>query len=140
MQEGVAKANCFLLFLSKGTMARPYVQFELRTAIKHCRKGVDPAIESTFVVSCKYCKTQSGRGHMFLCRARYATEGKRGANNTEKGAADAIWRAINEYLAGCRSALKYLQVRHARARVHHTRECAHASAERAALRLRVPSN
>ena len=34
MQEGVAKTNCFLLFLSKGAMARPYVQFELRTAIK----------------------------------------------------------------------------------------------------------
>ena len=26
MQEGVAKTNCVLLFLSKGTMARPYVQ------------------------------------------------------------------------------------------------------------------
>ena len=40
MQEGVAKANCFLLFLSKGTMARPYVQFELRTAIELGKKIV----------------------------------------------------------------------------------------------------
>ena len=40
MQEGVAKTNCFLLFLSKGTMARPYVQFELRTAIELGKKIV----------------------------------------------------------------------------------------------------
>ena len=56
MQEGVAKTNCFLLFLSKGAMARPYVQvstsktvlcsllscspkqFELRTAIELGKK------------------------------------------------------------------------------------------------------
>ena len=40
MQEGVAKTNCFLLFLSKGTMARPYVQ--VRTAIWH--KSLTPLL------------------------------------------------------------------------------------------------
>ena len=40
MQEGVAKTNCFLLFLSAGAMARPYVQFELRTAIELGKKIV----------------------------------------------------------------------------------------------------
>eukprot|EP00935_MAST-01C_sp_MAST-1C-sp1_P000185 g185.t1 len=40
MREGVAKTGCFLLFLSRGVMARPYVQYELRTAIELGKKIV----------------------------------------------------------------------------------------------------
>ena len=40
MKEGVSKTGCFLLFLSKGVMARPYVQFELQTALELGKKIV----------------------------------------------------------------------------------------------------